>query len=496
MAYVAKPDFQVIEMLMQLPQIKMRYRVNDYNRDIAERTRQTDEMLKMGGEDKIALLKGRGLETLKLKNMRDNQLIATKWGDLSAILIGGQAMYRVKYEGYVKKGYSPKEAKNMALKDFTRATEKTQQSGALHNLSRFQRLGSYGKMLSLFQNTPLQYVRIEMGALTNMKQAVKQGDFKKGADAMKTFMVYHFILPELFRAASNGFYLGDEDKTFFNDPMMPVSFMLGSLSYLPVLGAGTLNLLQRFNTEHSFGTSQNIISDMLEETDGIMELIADKVAESGTPGGLEIGWEDIINVINGTAQWVGVPTQGLGTIGTGIYDYMTDRTDDELALLGYSRSVYQGYMLSKDAGMINRHMPHNGGSFETMLQEFEEQEGEAFVMKNVARLEREYRMYQKYGFNDPHVNFLYRGLTNSEDEATYLYKLFQAEVRDRAVLRQNYTINELRKDMRAGIEKTYPEYMNWVEGLIETGVITEKTYARLLLMIENPEMYKEIKDFL
>lgn len=499
LAYVAKPDFEVMQMLMNLPQIKMRYRVNDFNRDIAERTRQTDEMLRQGGEDKIALLKGRGLEVLKLKNMRDNQLIATKWGDLTAILIGGQAMYRVKYDGYVKKGYSAKEAKNMALKDFTKATEKTQQSGALHNLSMFQRSGSYGKLLSLFQNTPLQYTRIELGALTNMKQAVKQGDFKKGADAMKTFMVYHFILPELFRAASNGFYLGDEDKTFFNDPMMPVSFILGSLSYVPVLGAGTLNLMQRFNTEHSFGTSQNIISDMLEETDGIMELIADKVAEAGTPGSeslLEIGWEEIAQVINGTASWLGAPTQGLITIGTGMYDYFTDRTDDELALLGYSRSVYQGYMLSKDAGMINRHMPHNGGSFETMLKEFEEQEGEAFIVKNVSRLEREYRMYQKYGFNDPHVNFLYRGLTNSVDEANYLYKLFQAEVRDRATLRQNYTINELRKDMRRGIEKSYPEYIQWVEGLIETGVITEKTYVHLLMMIENPEMYKEIKDFL
>ena len=84
----------------------------------------------------------------------------------------------------------------------------------------------------------------------------------------------------------------------------------------------------------------------------------------------------------------------------------------------------------------------------------------------------------------------------NNDQALYLYKMFQADVQDKKVMRRNYNLRQLRKDIK-NIGQSYPEFINYVEGLIENGVITEKTYKDLYLMITEPEEeYKKIYDFL
>jgi hypothetical protein len=452
-------------------------------------------------EDKVIISKGKGLEWFQLKNLRDNTLIATKWGDLLAILDGGSRMYDVRYETLKKSGFEHKEAHNEALMSVIRGIEKTQQSGAIHNLSRLQRSGSYGKLITLFQNTPLQYLRIEMAALTSLKQEVinaskGNADLSKLANSAKTFMVYHFVLPQLFRAASSGFYLGS-DKSFLDDPDLFLSMIMGSMAYAPIAGSGAMSLLSHMNKGYSFGISQNILSDMLEDTDGLLELASDMIMKSNDPIGLDIDIEIIKNSINSVSQWAGVPTAAPLTWGKGTYDYLTGRTDNWVSLLGYPKSVYQGTLLSDRIGEINMNLPENGGNLNSYLNHMRENLGPGKYEKQESHLIREYRIYEAYGLDNSHVNFLYKGTDNSHEQAMYLMGMFKSEVEGRMSLRPNYTLRQLRNDIKGNVNYSYPEFMSLLNSYLANGVITEKTYDDFILQLQMPEdEFIEIFDFL
>jgi len=495
------PKWSTVEMLMNTPELQNRYRINEFNRDLAERTKQTDMMSEKQIEDRIVLSKGKGLEWFKLKNLRDNQLIATKWGDLGANLYGGAKMYDTRYETLRNDGYSHTEASNMAKLAVIKGIERTQQSGAIHNLSMLQRAGSYGKLISLFQNTPLQYLRIEMAALDNMKESLANArsggiDGGKLANSAKTFMVYHFILPQLFRAATQGFYLGD-DRSFMDDPDILLGLLGGSFQYAPIVGAGMMSILNKMNKGYSFGISQNILTDMLEDTDGVLEQVADWLMNSEDPAPLTIEFEDIWESVNSGAQWFGVPTQSLGTWATGITDYLQGKTNNPLALGGYSKSVYQGTLLSNDIDDINMYLPKNGGSLDLFIDHMRNELGDGKFEKQKSRLIREYRMYSRYDTTNSHVNYLYQGTEGSHEQANYLVNMFKAEVEEVKRLRPNYTLRQLRNDIEKGAVYTYPEFMSWTEELLENGVITKKAYEDFILQLEmRPAEFKEIFDFL
>ena len=86
--------------------------------------------------------------------------LPTRYADSFAIALGGAAFYRNRINSLVKnKGLSEQEASEIALKDWIKAAEESQQSADPSKISEIQ-ASSTGKLIFAYQNTPFQYARI------------------------------------------------------------------------------------------------------------------------------------------------------------------------------------------------------------------------------------------------------------------------------------------------------------------------------------------------
>ena len=75
--------------------------------------------------------------------------------------------------------------------------------------------------------------------------------------------------------------------------------------------------------------------------------------------------------------------------------------------------------------------------------------------------------------------------------------MFKSEVEGRMSLRPNYTLRQLRNDIKGNVNYSYPEFMSLLNSYLANGVITEKTYDDFILQLQMPEdEFIEIFDFL
>ena len=474
--YMASPSISTMKMLGRSRDIRLRYEKSQWDRDLAI---VESGMQGAAGqaEGKVKLSRGKGLEKLTMNNMKDNMLIMTKYGDYGAIVYGGQAMYRVRAETYMKKGHSKAEAEQLAYNDFIKATRRTQQSGAVEDLSHIQK-GSFGKLLTQFKNSPLQYLRGEHASITNMYEGFKQKDSAKFSQGMKNFLIYHVVLPQAFHAASNGFYLGDKDKKWLEDPMTLITMLGGSLSYMPILGSAVTHLISTQVKGDSFGVDTGIGGDIVQEAEDMITTMIDVINTAGDPGGFELTADDILDFLSGAATYTGVPLESPRKIVQGAKSYLEGETDDELALLGYSPYMRGDYNRSRNFPIIHKHLPENGGDMGTMREEYAEQHGEAATKKAWPYLQNEYLMYQEFGGNDTHVNYLYMNLKTSDEKAKYIYDLYKRRVKGEHPLRRNLSIAEIVKSM----ETTDPEFMNMAARWMAFNVIDKSAFTKFITM--------------
>jgi len=439
--YMASPSIPTMRMLGRSRDIRLRYEKSQWDRDLAI---VESGMTGAAGqaEGRIKLSRGEGLGKLSLNNMKDNMLIMTKYGDYGAIVYGGQAMYRVRLETYMNKGYSAKQAQQMAYNDFVKATRRTQQSGAIEDLSHIQK-GSFGKLLTQFKNSPLQYLRGEHAAITNMYEGFRQKDSAKFTQGLKNFLIYHVVLPQAFHAASNGFYLGDKDKKWLDDPMTLITMLGGSMSYMPILGSALTHLISTQIKGDSFGVDTGIGGDIVQEAEDMLTTVVDVINTATDPGGFEITADDVLDFLSGVATYTGVPLESPRKIVQGAKSYLEGETDDELALLGYSPYMRGDYQRSRNFPIIHKHLPENGGDMSTMREEYAEQHGEAATERAWPYLQKEYLMYQEFGGNDRHVNYMYMNLKTSDEKSKYIYDLYKRRVEGKRPIRKNLSITEM-----------------------------------------------------
>jgi hypothetical protein len=430
--YMIAPDRKLIKNLAKTSFIRSRYEMGTFNRDIALAEKKLSITSTGEVTDRLKFVKGRGLEAIDPTSkgqLRNNMLVMTKLGDVGAILYGGQALYRTKYDKYIREGRTAKDAKQLAFNDFIRATRKTQQSGNLEDLSHLQRSGSWGKMLTLFQNTPLQYLRVELAALNNMIQAQQQGDRAKAKNAAKDLIIYHLILPATFNAAANGFYIDDildpdkgKDAKWGDDPTLVGDLLLGSLQYTPVLGEAALNALSKWNTGQAFDPNIGVMSDAVATSKKFYEEVVEAL------DGDEITLDDVMNATEWISLRYGIPSESPYRMYQGWDKFMSGESHDVRGLVGYSASVLGDYDRSADYGLIHKHLPAYGGDLGSMLTEYADNNGYRDLKRNKVRLTREYLMYDEFGAWDKNVNYLYRNLKNNESKAKHIVHLYDAEV--------------------------------------------------------------------
>jgi hypothetical protein len=442
------PSIKIMKELAKTSFIKSRYEMGTFNRDIALAEKKMSVTSTGEVTDRLKFIKGRGLEALDPRSsgqLGSNMLLMTKLGDVGAILYGGQALYRVKYAEYIKNGRSLKDAQQLAFNDFVRAVRKTQQSGNLEDLSHLQRSGSWGKLLTLFQNTPLQYLRIELAALSNMRQAKKDKDWRKWSESAKDFIIYHMVLPATFNAAANGFYIDDildpdkgKDAKWKDDPDVLPDFIMGSLQYAPFIGEGALNLFNLINKDRAFDADLGVVSDAIKTSQTFFEEIVEAL------DGDKLTIDDVMDATEWVRLRYGIPAESPYRVYQGWNKFMSGESHDVRGLLGYSSSVLGDFDRSADYGLIHKHLPAYGGDLDGLFEEYAEKNGYIALKKNKSRLTKEYLMYDEFGAWDKNVNFIHNNLEGNESKARYINNLYKIEVSQEPAMRRNITVGDVK----------------------------------------------------
>jgi hypothetical protein len=472
---------------------------NSMNRELVEMQRMAQKLYKSG--------------KLKPGDIRETMLFMTKLGDRAAILLGGQALFRTKLDTYLKEGMSRKGATERAYEDFVTFTKLTQQSGNIEDLGHIQRFGALGKYATVFQNTPQQYFRMETAAIRNFVEFNKQGKDtslspEKRANAkeqarrsVRDFMVYHFLLPMTFRAASQGFYLGGDDKgseRFIDDEGQLVTAMLGSLSYGFLIGDLVTNVISQATTGRAFepsvgGVAQDVVSDMF----GAIEVIQEAAKEDDfkkewrrvLDGTSKLNWEDVMSVLGAAGEISGLPLRSPALTIKGAADVISGRVDDPRAWFGYSSSVLGKYDRSPHMPLISQFLQRqeeSGMSDEqtkmALAKHLVATTDPDYYKKYGKRILREYDMYKHFGRWNEDVNYLYSQARTVEDRARYLIAL-----RDGKGARGPLTIADMIQSI--GEPMSSAAFKSYINEMLQFGVITRE----VLVEIENQDKGHEKK---
>jgi len=132
----------------------------------------------------------------------------TQIADSFAISSGGASFYRNQVKAYEKSGMSTQEAEAQAWTDFRDKTEKGQQSSRPDLISQ-QQAGGLGRLILAFKNTPMQYNRLIIKAVADLKNG--RGSTKANLSKIAYYgAVQNVIFSSLQTALFSA--LGDEDE--------------------------------------------------------------------------------------------------------------------------------------------------------------------------------------------------------------------------------------------------------------------------------------------
>jgi hypothetical protein len=146
---------------------------------------------------------------------KNGTMLFTKYGDAVTCLFGGIPVYKYHYDKVLKETGSVKLAEAMALREWEKATESTQQSGEKTNLSMAQR-NPYLRMFTMYKTQSFQYHRKVTAAWRNLEygKAFFHRDPIRGTRTanFKNLMLYHVALPMMFQFVANGLKFDWEDE--------------------------------------------------------------------------------------------------------------------------------------------------------------------------------------------------------------------------------------------------------------------------------------------
>jgi hypothetical protein len=265
------------------------------------------------------------------KNIRDGLMILISLGDKGSAYLGGWTVYKYNYDKAIKERKSIDEAKKTAETAFQIATDRTQQSGETEDLSELQKMGTFGKILTLFMTQPASYFRQEWGAIRNITRG--RG---KLSDNLYKVALYHAILPAIFQFVASGFpgLFSDWDEK--DKGRMLRAITLGSFNGLLIFGNMLEYLFNIINNEKLYGSSQ-IPLQQVPESMGVTVRKIKKVIEEDKWQNmdLETALATIDAVMQSADKITGIPYYS----GKRIYEGAKDISEGEgspIKVLGYS----------------------------------------------------------------------------------------------------------------------------------------------------------------
>ena len=134
--------------------------------------------------------------------------LPTQIADSFAIASGGATFYRNRVKSYVKQGMSKTEAEQKAWLDFQETTEVSQQSARPDLISQ-QQANPLGRLILSFQNTPMQYGRIQNKAFRDLFN--RRGDDKTNISKIAYYGVIQGVIFTALQSALFAVIGSDDD---------------------------------------------------------------------------------------------------------------------------------------------------------------------------------------------------------------------------------------------------------------------------------------------
>lgn len=161
--------------------------------------------------------------------------------DAFTVSIGAYAIYKTKYDRYIKMGYAEDEADRRAKQDATIFFNETQQSSEAIFMSTMQSgRSSIEKMFSVFRNSSMGYQRIVHGALRNYKRRSTPGYRKESIEFVAKQLVRDGLSERQALNAARGLYQrqGAKDALRLLIFGYGLQFLWSLAPYLPYLFFG------------------------------------------------------------------------------------------------------------------------------------------------------------------------------------------------------------------------------------------------------------------
>ncbi len=221
-----------MRMLWELPFIQERF-ASGYGRDMRQ------AMNKLGADPTM------------ISRLAQESMIFGRLGDVGPIITSGFTVFRFAYDEARAKGMSHEEAKKEAILRFERSVERAQQAGDLKDLGIWEGGGSYGRAMTMFLRSPIQYYLNSWESVWDAVRGRKDG----WKEAGRRLFIGNVVLPVLFRLATDFILYGmaalegdDEDKEKLTNldtlwRRYVVAMMAGPFSGLLVVGHPLVDIM-------------------------------------------------------------------------------------------------------------------------------------------------------------------------------------------------------------------------------------------------------------
>ncbi len=256
-------------------------------------------------------------------------LLQIRMGDTMAVTQGMWAKYQVG----LKAGLSQADAIT-AAED---TTNRTQPSFGIDTLSALQNGGSFLKLMTMFQNQPNKYFRIEADALRNFKYG--RGSRAKAAS---TILLVHVILPMMFQYIADAFQWKEERQLRAG--------LLGSLNYI-LIGGQLVQTAWGWLTDQPFDYQISPVVSTIDEAQKAF-FKAKSMVDKGLDPYKDVTGEDIARLTEYLAkaagQVLGLPTPFLVQVERGIRTKLQE--DEDIDIKDFLFSQWALKPPTKDAG--------------------------------------------------------------------------------------------------------------------------------------------------
>lgn len=149
-------------------------------------------------------------------------LVFNRASDMLTISFVGQGVYRAGVENYLRQGFNEAKAKEKAMADMWQIAERTQASGRMHNMARWQRRGGdLGKGIGMFSAPPqLMFSKSAQDIRRAIALGIKTPEGRVAAwQALKTWATVSILVEGsyaasgvLWNALLKGFFDDDDDE--------------------------------------------------------------------------------------------------------------------------------------------------------------------------------------------------------------------------------------------------------------------------------------------